>query len=284
MIKNLLKKPFVKNLLYVLAAIGLTVLTLFYQENTGPTYPKKINTNINGEAYHFELPRSQDLKFKSIIQLPVTDQTVKARINYKRYPSNDEFTTAEFVRNGDTLQFELPAQPPAGKLQYGITAYTDSEEVALLPDEGVVTIRFKGHVPIWVLRIHIFLMFASYFFAIYAGLLAITNHKNYKLWALVALVVLGVGGLILGPIVQKYAFDVWWSGVPLGWDLTDNKLLIGFIGWLVAVLVNRKENRRWWVVGAMVLQLIVYSIPHSTMGSELDYESGKVGTSEKFKD
>jgi hypothetical protein len=127
-------------------------------------------------------------------------------------------------------------------------------------------------------------MFASYFFAIYAGLLAITNHKNYKLWALVALVVLGVGGLILGPIVQKYAFDVWWSGVPLGWDLTDNKLLIGFIGWLVAVLVNRKENRRWWVVGAMVLQLIVYSIPHSTMGSELDYESGKVGTSEKFKD
>lgn len=279
-----MKNPFVKNLLYVLAAIGLTILTLFYQENTGPTYPKHVDVNVNGKSYAFELPRSQDLKFKSVIKLPVTDQAVRARINYKRYPSNDEFTIAELARNGDTLQFELPAQPPAGKLQYGITAYTDAEEVALLPNEGVVTIRFKGHVPIWVLRIHIFLMFASYFFAIYAGILAIVNHKNYLRWTLVALVLLGLGGLVLGPIVQKYAFDVWWSGVPLGWDLTDNKLLIAFIGWLVAYLVNRKTTRRWAIVGAMVLHIVVYSIPHSTMGSELNYESGTVGTSDKFQD
>ena len=40
------------------------------------------------------------------------------------------------------------------------------------------------------------------------------------------LLLLAVGGFILGPLVQNYAFGELWTGVPFGWDLTDNKTLI----------------------------------------------------------
>ena len=70
------------------------------------------------------------------------------------------------------------------------------------------------------------------------------------------------------------AFGELWTGVPFGWDLTDNKILIGFIGWLVAIAANRKKERMGWFIFAAILTLIVYSIPHSLFGSELDYSSG----------
>ena len=37
---------------------------------------------------------------------------------------------------------------------------------------------------------------------------------------------LGLGGMILGPIVQKYAFGAYWTGIPFGHDLTDAKNLV----------------------------------------------------------
>ena len=29
---------------------------------------------------------------------------------------------------------------------------------------------------------------------------------------------IAVGGFILGPIVQKNAFDAYWTGIPFGWE------------------------------------------------------------------
>ena len=270
-------------LLYVFLAIAVTIGTLYYQHETGPTYEKEITTTLAGNTYDFELPRSHDNTVPCIINLVVPDTAVSGTVDYKRYPTNDAYTTIEMYRVGDTLKFELPNQPMAGKLQYRVRMGDRNSKEYL--DEGKpIVIRYKGHVPLWVLRIHIFLMFSSYFFAIFAGLLALFGQRKYQFYSMLTVVLLGLGGLVLGPIVQKYAFGVWWSGVPFGWDLTDNKLLIAFLVWLIAWWVNRKSERRWWVVAAMVVHIIVYSIPHSAMGSELDYESGQVGTSEKFKD
>jgi hypothetical protein len=81
------------------------------------------------------------------------------------------------------------------------------------------------------------------------------------------------GGLILGPVVQKYAFDAYWTGFPFGHDLTDNKTAVAFIGWLIAFLMYKKSNQpKRWALFASILLLIVYLIPHSVLGSELDYK------------
>jgi len=64
--------------------------------------------------------------------------------------------------------------------------------------------------------------------------------------------------------------------VPFGWDLTDNKTLIAFLFWLFAVIMNLKKERPLYIVLASLILLLVYSIPHSLFGSELDYDTGQV--------
>ena len=81
----------------------------------------------------------------------------------------------------------------------------------------------------------------------------------------------------MGPIVQKYAFGEFWTGVPFGWDLTDNKTLIGFSAWLIAVIANWKKERPVYSIIAAILLLVIYSVPHSMFGSELDYNTGSIG-------
>jgi hypothetical protein len=97
------------------------------------------------------------------------------------------------------------------------------------------------------------------------------------------LLMTAVGGLVLGPMMQWFAFGKAWTGIPFGWDLTDNKTLFAVLGWFLAWLALQQAGRRgaasrgrWWVLGAAVLTLVVFSIPHSVLGSELDYSTGKV--------
>jgi hypothetical protein len=82
-----------------------------------------------------------------------------------------------------------------------------------------------------------------------------------------------VGGFIFGPIVQKLAFGAFWTGFPFGHDLTDNKVLFGLLIWLLALwrIPGSPVNERWWVVAASISLLLIYLIPHSMLGSELDF-------------
>ncbi|MGE5437947.1 MAG: hypothetical protein ACM3O3_12010, partial [Syntrophothermus sp.] len=63
-----------------------------------------------------------------------------------------------------------------------------------------------------------------------------------------------------------------WTGFPFGYDLTDNKTAIAFAGWLIALLaVLMKKRERVFIIFAAILMFIVFLIPHSMFGSELDY-------------
>ena len=53
------------------------------------------------------------------------------------------------------------------------------------------------------------------------------------------------------------------------------------IAWIAAVWRGRNnKNAKWWIVSATVILLIVYLIPHSMMGSELNYETMNVEVGE----
>ncbi len=109
-----------------------------------------------------------------------------------------------------------------------------------------------------------------------AGLAAAFKMESFRKFAIITLVLLLVGGFVLGPIIQFYAFGQAWTGFPLGFDLTDNKTLIALLIWLAAVIANRKHSRPKIVIAAAIVTIVVFSIPHSTKGSELNYETGKV--------
>jgi hypothetical protein len=83
-----------------------------------------------------------------------------------------------------------------------------------------------------------------------------------------------LGGFILGPLVQRYAFGAWWTGVPFGWDLTDNKTLIAGLAWSWAVVRMRGgREARGAILAAALVTLAVFSVPHSMFGSQIDWRT-----------
>jgi hypothetical protein len=89
---------------------------------------------------------------------------------------------------------------------------------------------------------------------------------------LATMVLLVVGGLFLGPAVQKYAFDAWWTGWPVGTDLTDNKTALATLAWLPATLLAlRNRPLRAAVLVGWLVVMGVFLIPHSFRGSQIDW-------------
>jgi hypothetical protein len=179
------------------------------------------------------------------------------------------------ITQEEGLFAEVPQQPPAGKLQYYFEV-TDSAGTVTYLKESPIVIRFKGGVPPYILIPHIFCMFLAMLFSTLAGLMAAIKYPLFKKYALWTFLFLTAGGMILGPIVQYDAFGDLWTGVPFGWDLTDNKTLIAFIFWALAVIMNIKKERPLYTVLAAIVLLLIYSIPHSLFGSQLDYSTGQV--------
>lgn len=253
-----------KKSVYWLLAIVITLVLSIYQRMTGPTYPKRLTVELNGEHYKIKLPRS-GVQHDEIVTLKGIPSDVNSQIHYRRYPTTNDYTTADFVWKDSAWQAALPVQPVAGKLQYYITV--GGKDYAA--DEPVV-IRFRNDVPAGILVPHILLMFAAMLFAVYTFLLVVTR-REYRRWLKITVGTMFVGGFILGPLVQHAAFGPWWTGFPYGTDLTDNKTLISFLFFMVA-LATLKWKYNKWVVGLAVLVMIaVFSIPHSTYGSEYDY-------------
>lgn len=260
-------------------AIVITLAAAIYQRRTGPTYPKELDVTLNGKPYTLKMVRSLSLDEKPEVRLAINDTSVKAKIFYKRFSTRDEYTVSDFSYTTDDgktyLYATVPQQPAAGKIQYFIEITDNSGTKTFFKEEPVV-IRFKGGVPAYILIPHVIIMFLAMLFSNLAGLMALVKYPKYKKYAVWTLVCLTIGGMILGPVVQYYAFGELWTGIPFGWDLTDNKTLIAFVFWIFAVYMNRKHDKPIYTALAALVLLLVYSIPHSLFGSQLDYSSGEV--------
>jgi hypothetical protein len=105
---------------------------------------------------------------------------------------------------------------------------------------------------------------------------AIWAPDGLRRLALVTLATLTLGGLVLGPIVQKLAFEQLWAGFPFGKDFTDDKTLIMWLVWVAAAVVIHRAGAsarrvRFATLAAAVVMLGIFLVPHSVRGSELDY-------------
>ncbi len=262
-------------------AIIVMIISIVYQRMTGPTYPKKYTILYDGQAYKVRLLRSHGGAGDAPIELPKIEGA-SATITYKRYPTNDKWTTKNFIPTEDKLVATLPHQPPAGKHIYYIELRLPNGEIKKMGSaDDPIYIRFKGDVPTWILGPHIVFMFLSMLFASIALFEALQKTESFFTLTKMTTLSLFIGGMILGPLVQKYAFGVYWAGFPYDYDLTDNKLLIGFLVWLFALLSNWNKRRWQTTVFAAIVLLVVYSIPHSMRGSEFDYKKGAVITTDK---
>lgn len=262
---------------YRTRSILLWILSFFlmagagvYQRMTGPTHPVSGKIEIAGEMIKYKLIRTWEGNTDAEITLAVNAENIEGKYRYRRFKSFDDWTEKPLERRGNELVARLPNQPPAGKVEYQILLGHNGNFESL--EEKPLVLRYKGVVPGFVLIPHIIIIFLAMMFSLRTGFEALIHGRNLVRQALWTVILLAVGGMILGPLVQKYAFDAFWTGWPIGTDLTDNKTAAAFVMWIVAYLrVRKNPNQRGWVIAATIILLAVYMIPHSMLGSEIDY-------------
>lgn len=268
-------------LLWLLALLAM-LSAAAWQRRTGPTYPLRGAAAVDGESVRYRFLRTAVSGEPLLVTVPAP-AGVEGVVRYRRYPTSEPLAVLPLRRESGALVALLPTQPPAGKLEYLVDLSGKRGTVRLPPGPPVV-MRFKGDVPAEVLVPHVVTMFFSMMIGLRSALAAALGRPEARRYAWVALVGIALGGLLLGPVVQKHAFGAYWTGWPLGSDLTDNKTLVMWLAWVVAVAVlGRRRDpadrpARLTTVAAALVMVAVYLVPHSLRGSQLDYAKVEAGT------
>lgn len=282
------ERPVARSLLLWVLAVAITAACMVFQNRTGPTQPLEGETVVAGKDVRFLFLRSETIGNDLPVVLPApVPEDVSGFVRFRRYASHDEWREVplrpgsfEYARRGVTKTLEglgatLPSlEERAGKYEYFVFLRAGGSEPVSVTGERPVYARYKAHVPVAALFAHILMIFASMILAVRTALEALVDGSfRWMIWASVGSLLLGA--FVLGPLVQWYAFGVWWSGIPFGYDWTDNKVLVELAFWIPAVLLNLgKRRNRPSVILAGVVTLVVFFIPHSLFGSEYDYRTG----------
>jgi hypothetical protein len=271
--RSIQKSPTITAALWF-AAFAVTVLLAAFQRMTGPSHPFRGGVSLsNGETISYKLPRSNEGRETLRVAIDAPMAATRAILEWRRYPTEEPFQRQPmFVGETGQLETRIPPQPAAGKVEYRIVLELAEEMISIPPHETVVA-RFRDDVPISVLIPHILIMFLSMLLATRTLFEVLrSGAPRARLLVLTSMAFLIVGGLILGPVVQRFAFGAYWTGWPVGHDLTDNKTLIAFLAWLPAtVLAWRGAQTRIAVAVGWVVMMGVFLIPHSARGSQLDW-------------
>lgn len=266
-------------LLWALAVLLMAALVV-HQRRTGPTHPLRGTVAAGGQTVAYRLVRSEETVRPARVALP--DPGVPATLAWRRYPTQEPWARAPMVPEARELAAYLPKQPPAGKVEYFVEL-GEGPGAVCVPEGDSVVLRYKGPVPAPLLIAHLSMMFLTLLVGLRAGLGAALGGSLPRPLLWLTLGCLTLGGLVLGPFVQKAAFGAYWTGFPWGYDLTDNKTLLMWLAWgaagLAAGVLPRRDERwsRVAVLAAALAMTGVYLIPHSLRGSQLDYSRVQSG-------
>jgi hypothetical protein len=254
--------------LWVVATL-LTLVLGAWQRVSGPTYPVYGKADLGASAFAYTLERTHAGAGDHVVRIPAAAGRV-ATVDWREHAAGAAQAPAPWrpvemtaSPDGRSLEGALPHHGPGGKVDYRVVV-SEGGASQTLPPAGLATLRFRSDVPAWVLIPHIIAMMGALLLAVRVALECFRRRPNLRFLTLRTLSALFVGGFPLGCAVSGYAFGQPWGGFPFGNDATDNKTLIAFAGWIVAtVAVMRLRNPRPFVLGAAVLMLLVYMVPHS---------------------
>ncbi len=253
--------------LWILALV-LTLVSARWQRTSGPTYPLSGRAVLGGEQVGYVLHRTHAGPGDEVVRLGGLPDDIAGTLEWKPAGSPDAWTRVPMRRESGALAAALPHQPPAGRLWYRIRLERGATAL-LIPPDRPAAIRFRGEVPAAVLVPHIVLMFLAMLLSTRAGFEAFRRAPRMKGLAWWTVANMLVGGIVLGVFVTYYAFGEWWTGWPVGHDITDTKTLIAFVFWLLAApVVGRRWIGRPAVVLAALVTLAIFAIPHSWTARE----------------
>jgi len=247
-------------------AVVITIGAAAFQRVTGPTFPVSGSITIGNQEVPFRFDRSHGGSTDAPVQLQLVDTSVSGVLEWKQDGNGGRWTTQIMRREGEGLAGWIPCQSPGSLLRYRVALLHGAEKTSIPSDEGIL-LRFKRDVPIPLLIAHIVAMFAAILLSTRAGLDCFSPTPSLRTFTLLATTLFAVGGILFGALVQKYAFDVYWTGWPMGHDMTDNKTALALAFWIAAAAAKGwSKGRRGWVMAASSVSLAAFLIPHSVTG------------------
>lgn len=272
------KKPSkIKSVLFWFLAFMLMLAVAVYQRKTGPTYPMKASAQIGSLKASGNLIRSHSTASEAEVNI-LADDGINAFVEWRKYPTKDMPMVVPMARKGKELVAKLPAFPAAAKIEYHVMLTNEGAQTPLNNEPAIL--RYKDDVPGWTLILHLICIFGGLLTGSRAFIGAVFGEPFRIRLLRWTMLFMGLGGLVFGPIMQKYAFGAYWTGWPLGEDLTDTKTLLSIVVWVLAWFFASRWPRvqRLSVVIAFVAMLGVYLIPHSVRGSQYDWSKQEVTT------
>ncbi len=176
-----------KNILFWFLAFFIIIFSAIYQRITGPTYPLKGKTELDGELIKYKFERSHSSNKNYLIEIKV-DSNVEGSLFWGRYNFDEDFNKVSMI-NGNALIAEIPKQPPAGKIEYFIELKENNKKV-FLPENKTVVIKFKGDVPGLILIPHVLMMFLSMLFSNRAAFEYSGKTSRVKIYSLLTIITL----------------------------------------------------------------------------------------------
>ena len=257
-IKVVRKDSIYRKLLRWAIAIIVTLIFVVFQRSTGPTSAEQGIIITDNREYSLAFPRTMTTDDPTIT-LKTKNQTATGVIHWKTHKSNEAYQVIRMTNNADyNLEAKLPNKQKLDKIEY----FAVVDGIPIFTNEPLI-LRYKDPVPAIWLILHVFLIFMAMLFAIYCIILSIRQPDSMKKYVIMTLWCLLSGGLIFGAIVQKYAFGVYWSGFPLGCDITDNKTLVAFLAVAGSLFFRNKTYFRYIAIASLVIMLAIFCIPHS---------------------
>lgn len=252
------------SILFWTIAVFLTFGSAGYQRLTGPTYPLRGSLTLGDAVISYSMERSYSSSTDAPVFIEVPDTTFKGIVRWKYLGANGPWNELPMTYVAQTVRAEIPTQIPLTKLEYTVELLKDNSVASMIPPTGSIPIRFKGDVPLWVLIPHVIAMFFAMLFSTRAGLEIMAKEPSFRRlthWTLGSLL---IGGFLFGPLMTYYAFGEWWTGWPIGNDVTDSKTLVALVAWLFAAgMLRRPSQAKWCVLFAAVVMFSVFLIPHS---------------------
>jgi hypothetical protein len=159
----------------------------------------------------------------------------------------------KMAQRGEAGEYQavIPGHSPGARISYYIHLEDKDSHVTQAPKYApnqvysFTVLPMRGDVSTSLLVLHVLFIVGAVFFVIGAGLLAVRYLKTGKGFNKLVQVtgistgMIFIGGFPLGFIVAYQVFGTPWTGIPFGWDITDNKTLVIFIFFAMSLLMIR---------------------------------------------
>jgi len=145
----------------------------------------------------------------------------------------------------------IPGYSPGTEIRYYIQLEDMDDQIVQAPKYApnqvysFTVLPMRGEASISLLVLHVIFIVGAIFFVIAAGVLAVRYMKTgrgfNKLLQITGIStgMIFIGGFPLGFIVAYQVFGTPWTGIPFGWDITDNKTLVIFLFFALSLFMVR---------------------------------------------